>query len=91
MQELGLGDTKITDAGLKHVKELKSLHTLDLRLTKVTDAGLKELKECKSLQRLTLFETLVTRVGLRELEAARPDLLLPDLSDPSPLLTLWSC
>ena len=69
-----LGDTRVTDAGLKHVKEVKSLHRLDLRMTQVTDAGLKELKECRGLQRLILFETLVTDAGLRELETARPDL-----------------
>jgi hypothetical protein len=35
----------VTDAGLKELKELKQLTTLDLEGTQVTDAGLKELKE----------------------------------------------
>jgi hypothetical protein len=39
---------QVTDAGLKHLKELKSLQVLDLSSTMVTDAGLKELKEFKS-------------------------------------------
>src|SRR5262249_54117711 len=49
-----LGGTKITDADLKGLKELKALQTLVLRRTEVTDTGMKELKELKSLQTLNL-------------------------------------
>jgi hypothetical protein len=35
----------VTDAGLKELKELKQLTTLNLRSAKVTDAGVKELQE----------------------------------------------
>jgi len=35
-----LGGTKVTDAGLKHLKSVTSLQSLDLWGTKVTDAGL---------------------------------------------------
>ena len=37
-------EAKVTDAGLKELKELKSLRELTLFMTKVTDAGVKELK-----------------------------------------------
>ena len=35
----------MTDAGMKELKDLKSLRSLDLSHTKVTDAGLKDLRE----------------------------------------------
>jgi hypothetical protein len=42
---LHLGSTQITDAGLKELAGLKSLHSLELFNTPVTDAGLKELQK----------------------------------------------
>src|SRR5262249_56995098 len=65
---VNLTRSKIADAGLKELKELKSLQTLNLFQTKVTDAGLKELKELKSLQTLNLSQTNVTDAGLKELK-----------------------
>src|SRR5262249_25521990 len=64
-----LGASEITDAGLKVLKDLKSLQKLDLGATKVTDAGLKELKELKSLWWLDLGGNKVSDVGLKELKA----------------------
>jgi internalin A len=69
-----LDRTKVTDAALKELKELKSLRKLDLTNTKVTDAALKELKELKSLEVLFLTGTKVTDAGVKELQAARPGL-----------------
>ncbi len=60
--------TEVTDAGLKELKKLKSLQSLDLTDTKITDAGLKELKELKSLQSLDLTDTKITDAGLKELK-----------------------
>jgi hypothetical protein len=42
-----LYNTAITDAGLKHIKELQNLQILHLQNTKVTDAGVKELKQAQ--------------------------------------------
>ncbi len=42
--ELRLSYTKITDAGLVHLKGLTNLKTLWLFSTKVTDAGVKKLQ-----------------------------------------------
>src|SRR5260370_308873 len=65
---VALMGTAVTDAGLKALKELKSLKTLNLDFTKVTDAGLKNLKELKSLQTLYLGGTAVTDAGLKNLK-----------------------
>src|SRR5947209_7558853 len=62
-----LDNTKVTDAGLKVLKQLKSLQFLDMG-DNVTDAGLKELKELKHLQSLGLGYTEVTDAGLKELK-----------------------
>ena len=67
--------TKITDAGLKDLKELKGLQTLFLCETKITDAGLKdlkELKELKGLRKLDLGGTKITNAGLKDLKQALP-------------------
>jgi hypothetical protein len=66
--------SQVTDAGLKQLKELKSLQALDLSGTKVTDAGLKELKELENLQTLDLSGTKFTDAGVKEIQAARPGL-----------------
>ena len=42
---LGLDDTKVTDAGLVHLKGLTKLEVLVLRRTKVTPAGVKQLQQ----------------------------------------------
>src|SRR5262245_29435889 len=49
-----LNHAKITDTGLKELKELTSLRGLDLNRTKITDTNLKHLKELKSLVYLNL-------------------------------------
>src|SRR5262249_30356461 len=61
-----LGDTQVTDVGIKELKKLQSLEWLMLDHTKVTDA---ELKGLKSLQTLDLFQTEVTDVRLKEASA----------------------
>jgi len=65
---VNLNHSKLTDASLKELKELKQLTTLDLSGTPVTDAGLKELKELKQLTYLVPYETPVTDKGLKELK-----------------------
>ncbi len=64
--------TPVTDAQLKSLAGLKSLHTLHLRLTKVTDLGMKELTGLKSLRTLHLADTTVTDAGLKELQKVLP-------------------
>jgi len=67
-----LRGAQITDAALKHLKELKGLQTLNLSDTMITDASLKELKALKDLQELDLRNTKITDVGLKDLKQALP-------------------
>jgi hypothetical protein len=59
--------TKVTDAGLKHVKGLTQLKELYVRGSQITDAGLESLKELQLLQVLDLNDTVITDVGLKHL------------------------
>jgi hypothetical protein len=59
--------TGVTNAGLKELAGLKSVHTLSLGGTRVTDAGLKELAGLQNLQSQDLFGTRVTHAGLQAL------------------------
>jgi len=43
LQELDIAETKVTDAGLAHLKGLIHLETLKLRHDEVTDAAVNEL------------------------------------------------
>ena len=45
LQELTLSQSKVTDAGLAHLKGLTNLQAIYLGDSKVTDAGVKELQE----------------------------------------------
>src|SRR5437870_178159 len=65
---VNLGGTKVTDADLKELKDLKHLTSLNLGWAKVTDVGLKELKHLKQLTTLYLGGTKVTDAGLKELK-----------------------
>jgi len=67
LTSLNLEDTKVTDAGLQHLRDLKSLTDLNLEDTKVTDAGLQHLRDLKSLTSLNLNYTKVTDAGLQHL------------------------
>ncbi|MFP6613292.1 MAG: leucine-rich repeat domain-containing protein [Pirellulales bacterium] len=65
---VSLKGTKVTDAGLVHLKRLTSLKILDLSNTKVTDAGLVHLKGLTKLEKLSLNDTKVTDAGLEHLK-----------------------
>jgi internalin A len=56
---LHLGDTKVTNAGLKELATLKTLHTLVLSSAPVSNAGLTELAGLKALRALDLTDTKV--------------------------------
>ena len=45
LKRLNLNDTRITDAGLMHLKGMTELRILFLYDTQVTDAGIAELKQ----------------------------------------------
>ena len=45
LQELGLGDTSVSDAGIAQIEGLSHLAVLGLEQTKVTDTGVHELQK----------------------------------------------
>ena len=71
---------QITDAGMKHVKELPALESLMLGGTSVTDAGVAELKGLKNLKTLNAagcIKLTDTSAGTLAGLAALEDLALP--------------
>jgi hypothetical protein len=66
--------TRVTDAGLEHLKGLTDLKILLLVGTPVTDAGLDHLKGLAKLEFVNLSGTQVTEKGIEELQKALPDL-----------------
>ena len=45
LERLYLGGNQVTDAGLEHLIEMKSLEYLDLANTNITDEGVKKLQQ----------------------------------------------
>jgi hypothetical protein len=68
---LSLIDTKLTDAGLKHLRELTRLYALYLSGTQVTDAGLEDLKGLSRLELLDLVNTKITDAATAKLRCLR--------------------
>ena len=67
LQALELRSTKITDAGLIHLKGLTNLQKLTLRGSKITDAGTEHLKGLTNLEELNLSHTQITDAGIAQL------------------------
>lgn len=67
LQTLDLGETGVTDNGLRALGEMKNLRRLSLDRTAVTDAGLAHLASLKNLEYLNLHTTAVTDAGLAQL------------------------
>jgi hypothetical protein len=59
--------TKVTDADLKHLKDLPQIRMLGLSKTQITDAGLANLEGLSQLQWLHLQNTQITDAGLKRL------------------------
>lgn len=72
LRELDLANTRVTDAGLRHLEKVPSLETLDLTGTQVTDAGLRQLARLPGLRYLDLCQTRVTSEGVARLQVALP-------------------
>ena len=72
---VSLADTKITDAGLVHLKGLTELQSLSMGGvgSQITDAGLVHLKGLSSLQTLDLRFTQITDQGIADLKKALPN------------------
>ena len=75
MQYLNLEGTKITGAGLAHLKDLTNLQYLSLEgCENITDAGLVHLKNLTNLKDLSLAGCEnITDSGVAELQKALPN------------------
>ncbi|WP_182865432.1 protein kinase domain-containing protein [Rhodopirellula sp. JC639] len=67
LQSLYLAKTKVTDAGLKHLRELRELVRVDLASCKVRDEGLVHLHALENLQAVGLSSTAVSPAGMETL------------------------
>ncbi len=68
---MDLCGTRITDAGLAHLKEYASAHGFSemyLGNTSITDAGLAHLADSTGMRQLWIFNTAVTDTGLNHLK-----------------------
>ena len=66
---LGGPGSRITDAGVEHLAQLRSLEALSLTDTQITDVSLQHLSQIASLKGLGLVGTPITNEGLKHLEA----------------------
>ena len=66
--DLWLFSSRVTDAGLVHLKGLTNLEKMHLWDTAITDAGLVHLKGLTNLAHLSLTTTKVTDAGLVHLK-----------------------
>src|SRR5260370_876063 len=68
LRGLALNNSRVTDAGLEHLRALPTLRALRLDNTHVTDAGLAHIKDLPQLDHLFLIKTWVTDAGLSQLQ-----------------------
>ena len=68
-----MGQTHVSDAGLRHLANLPKLTVLDLSSTTISDEGLQHLNRLSQLRLLSLEDTQVTPAGIRTLQATLPD------------------
>jgi len=61
--------TRVTDAGLRHLRQFPETKVLGLGETEITDAGLAHLVPLRELRILDLRETNISDAGLRHLHA----------------------
>jgi len=88
LERLFLGDTQITDNGLRHLAGMSALKTVVLFGERpnpnITNAGLEHLKGLTNLEILNLYGTRVTDEGLRHLQnmqRLRALILSPQITD----------
>jgi len=68
VEDLFLGNTRITDAGLAEIGKLAGLTKLDMETSTITDSGMPALAALKNLTGLTVRGTNVTVAGLAALK-----------------------
>jgi Leucine-rich repeat (LRR) protein len=72
---IGIGDLRVTDAGLAHLGDFKKLEGVDVQNSQVTARGLEQLvKDLPNLKELWLSDKMVTEAKREALRQARPGL-----------------
>jgi hypothetical protein len=73
LRVIGMGNTNVTDDGLRCLLDMPFLHNVDLTNTAVTDAGLRLLGSIKTLEFVHVEGTQVTHQGILMLQHALPN------------------
>ncbi len=73
LKQLWLYDTRITDRGLQHLRDLPRLEVLVLGKTDISDQGLMQLTRCSSLKEIYLNGTNVSDYAVDHLQAMMPE------------------
>ncbi len=71
LENLGVGNSLVTDAGLREIALITSLEDINLSGTKISDAGLLHLLRLPKLKSLNLQNTQIGDVGLRHLSSLK--------------------
>ncbi len=74
MLHVGLGDIKLTDAGLHYLKEFDKLELLDVQNSRITVGGLGQLTGLPNLKWLWLSGTDVSASEAQKMQVANPKL-----------------
>jgi len=68
LQQLLLNGSQVKGPGLKCLRQLPRLHTIDLTKSSINDDGLKYVEEIDTIETLLLGRTGVTDAGLRNIQ-----------------------
>ena len=71
LEELHIGNSQTTDAGLAKLKGLKKLKRMSLTATKISDKGMALLKEFPALEGIDVGKLNVSAAGLAQLAACK--------------------
>jgi DNA-binding beta-propeller fold protein YncE len=67
LKQLQMGHSKVSNSGLRHLRNLHSVESLTLIQTNISDEGLVHLEGLPDLKSLNLHMSLITDAGMRSL------------------------
>lgn len=73
---LNMGDSRVQDADLEFLKDIRELKVLDLRGTQISDVGIEKIVPLKTLQSIIVTGSRMTPEGIKKLKQARPDIAI---------------
>lgn len=75
---LNMANSRVQNADLQFLKDIRNLKALDLRGTEISDEGIDMLVPLKSMKSVAVTGSRITPEGAKKLEQARPDLSIRD-------------